>query len=190
MSLEVLRELTDLKDVYLTRHQINVSYYAALLTKAMELDKFMCVIRRAALFHDVGKIGIPNEILFKPGRLTPEEWVFMKSHPITGSELVANDQYMKKLSGYREMVAAIRHHHEHWDGSGYPNRLKGNDIPLAARIISIADAFDAMTTSRPYQKSMSIYDALCEIKGCAGSQFDPILANLFSNINLGGDLVV
>jgi HD-GYP domain-containing protein (c-di-GMP phosphodiesterase class II) len=122
----------------------------------------------AALLHDVGKIDEKfGPILAKEGRLTPEEWEIMKRHPIRGAELVG------LLSSLRDIVPAIRHHHENWDGTGYPDGLVGERIPLASRIIMFADTLDAITTDRPYRKALGIEEARAEFIRFRGKQFDP-----------------
>jgi HD-GYP domain-containing protein (c-di-GMP phosphodiesterase class II) len=129
-----------------------------------------------ALLHDVGKIGIQDAILLKPGALTDEEWAVMRRHPLIGAEIL---QRLTHLEGAREIVVA---HQERWDGSGYPAGLKGTAIPLCARIFAVADAFDAMTSDRPYRKKMTYADARKEIERCAGTQFDPEVVEAFLGI--------
>lgn len=126
------------------------------------------------LLHDIGKIGVPDSILLKPGTLDEHEFALMKRHVTLGQRILDEIPY---LSGTASNIAAA--HHERWDGTGYPNRLRGNAIPLAARIFSIIDAFDAMTTDRPYRQALSTDHALREIEKQAGSQFDPHLAKTF-----------
>ena len=123
--------------------------------------------------HDIGKVGVPESILCKEGPLTSEEWDVMRSHPLVGVDIVAPMGFLA------ETVTLIRHHHERFDGSGYPDGLAGGSIPLAARIFAVADAFDAMTSDRPYRDSMGIERALHEIRGGSGSQFDPEIVRTF-----------
>jgi HD-GYP domain-containing protein (c-di-GMP phosphodiesterase class II) len=120
-------------------------------------------------------VGIPDNILLKPGKLTNEEFDVIKRHPDIGADI------LKPLPPMAKETEIIRHHHERYDGYGYPAGLKGNDIPYLSRIITLADSFDAMTSDRPYRKGMSIQDALEEIKRCKGKQFDPSLADTFIN---------
>lgn len=126
------------------------------------------------LLHDLGKIGIPDAILLKPGRLTARELEEMRYHPILGERLVARIPYLNGLA--RQVVAA---HHERWDGSGYPRRVAGEHIPLAARVFSVVDAFDAMANDRPYRQALPVDVAVAEIAFGAGSQFDPAVAEAF-----------
>lgn len=124
-------------------------------------------LRIAGLLHDVGKIGIPDSILNKPGRLTKEEWELVRTHPSVGASILA------KAPLLTEVMPIVLGHHEHFDGSGYPHRLAREDIPLGARILAVADAYDAMTSHRPYRPAMSHEDALAELKANAVRQFDP-----------------
>jgi putative two-component system response regulator len=126
-----------------------------------------------SLLHDVGKIGIPEAILSKPGPLTEEEWTVMRRHPEIGERIC------KPLVLSRDFAPIIRHHHERWDGAGYPDGLRGDRVPLGARIVSLADAFDAMTHDRPYRPAMGLDRAIDELKSLAGIQFDPGLVPLF-----------
>jgi putative nucleotidyltransferase with HDIG domain len=126
-----------------------------------------------SLLHDIGKMGLRDNIINKPGPLSPEEWVQMKMHPVVGAQIV---EKMEFLTG---AIDIVRHHHESWDGKGYPDGLAGPAIPLNARIVTIADSFDAMTTDRPYRKALSIAEAVRRLKESAGVQFDPDLAKVF-----------
>ena len=123
--------------------------------------------RLAALMHDVGKLGVPTAVLAKPGKLTADEYDAMKNHPVRGHEIVA------EIDLLQDALAGIRHHHERMDGSGYPDGLSGDQIPLVARIIMVCDAFDSMTSTRAYRKPMTMSEALSELRRCAASQFDP-----------------
>jgi HD-GYP domain-containing protein (c-di-GMP phosphodiesterase class II) len=130
-------------------------------------------IEHGALLHDIGKIGVPDHILYKPGPLTPEEWEVMKQHPVIGYKMCM------KIEMLRPAAPIVLHHHERWDGRGYPYGLNGAEIPLGARIFAIADTLDAMTSDRPYRKALSFAQAREEIERCAGSQFDPELVRVF-----------
>ncbi|OYT70908.1 MAG: hypothetical protein CFK49_11555 [Armatimonadetes bacterium JP3_11] len=133
-------------------------------------------IERGALLHDIGKIGVPDSILYKPGPLTPEEWEIMKQHPVIGYRMCM------KVDELRSAAPIVLHHHERWDGGGYPYGLAGEAIPLGARIFAIADTLDAMTSDRPYRKALSFAEAREEIIRCAGKQFDPEMVKLFLEI--------
>ena len=168
-----LARAVDARDPYTRQHSIGVSKLATRLAKSMRLDKDnVNRIRMAGLLHDVGKIGIPDCILNKPGRLTDEEMLTIKSHPIVSAQIIQS-------TSLKEMVTIVRAHHERWDGQGYPDGLEAESIPLEARILAVADTFDAMTTDRPYRKALSTEDALAEIDRCSGTQFDPDICLIF-----------
>ena len=130
-------------------------------------------VKTAAILHDIGKIMVPPEILNKPGRLTEDEFEIIRKHPETGYQI------LKSVDEYSSFATDVLHHHERMDGKGYPEGLTGNDIPLVARIISVADAYEAMTASRPYQTPRSKDSAVEELLRCSGSQFDPEIVDLF-----------
>ena len=136
-----------------------------------------------ALLHDIGKIGVSDTILRKPERLTGDEWIEMRRHPIIG------EQICRPLASSREFAPIVRHHHERWDGLGYPDRLKGDEIPIGARIVGLADAFDAMTHDRPYRAARSPDEAIDLIAGEAGRQFDPGLVESFATLVDGDELI-
>jgi putative nucleotidyltransferase with HDIG domain len=131
-------------------------------------------VRLGALLHDVGKLAIPDRILEKPGPLDPLEWEFMRSHTLIGQRI------LEGAPALRDVAALVRASHEHFDGNGYPDGLRGEDIPAGARIIAVCDAFDAMTRSRPHRPAMSAEAALAELDRCAGSQFDPAVVHAFA----------
>ncbi len=133
-------------------------------------------MRRAAVLHDIGKIGIPDYILNKPLPLTEEEWKTVKLHPVRGEAICS------KLKFAQEILPIIRHHHERYDGTGYPDGLKGENIPFLARIVSIADTVDAITSQRTYRMARSMEYALDELRRCSGTQFDSFLAEAFIEI--------
>lgn len=168
-----LAKAVDARDPYTRLHSKRVSDLSKKLAKFMGLDnETINRIEVAGILHDVGKIGIPDNILNKPGRLTNEEMITIKNHPVLSAQMI-------RSTSLKELVPIIRAHHERWDGSGYPIGLKGEKIPLEARILALADSFDAMTSDRPYRKTLSVEDALKEIKSCAGTQFDPQLVEYF-----------
>ncbi len=172
--IKTLINAVEAKDIYTRGHSERVTKYTILLAKELNLNgKELENIFLSALLHDIGKIGINEAILLKPGKLTPEEFEEIKKHPIIGERIMA------PITALKDVLPGIRNHHERWDGRGYPDGLKGEDIPLAGRIIALADTFDAMTSDRPYRKALPVKVALEEIKRCAGSQFDPYIAEKF-----------
>lgn len=157
------------KDPYTRGHAERVSRLSELVARAYGLpDDQSRVIRYAALMHDIGKLGVESKILKKPGKLTPEEYEHMKVHPIRGVEIIGEIDLLEIA------LTGVRHHHERVDGGGYPDGLEGDEIPLFARLIMVADAFDSMTSTRVYRKAKTIEEALSEIHRCEGTQFDPV----------------
>ena len=170
--LETLSEIIDLRDPYVLGHSKQVSYYATEIAKSLKLnDRQVDLIRKGALLHDIGKLGIPEEILSKPSRLTAEEYEIIKRHAALGAELVGRSPSLRSL------IPIIRHHHEFFNGAGYPDGLKGNQISIEARIVAIADAIEAMSSDRPYRKALPPTSVISEIKKYAGSQFDPLVVD-------------
>jgi response regulator RpfG family c-di-GMP phosphodiesterase len=181
-QLEVIRRLgraAEFRDDDTGLHIYRMSRACVLLAKAAGLSERDCeLLLEAAPMHDVGKIGIADEILLKPGRLEPEEFEIMKSHTTIGSELLSGSS-----SPVMQMAQVIAlSHHEKWDGSGYPQGLKGEDIPLLARICCVCDVFDALISERPYKKAWTVAEAAAEIEKSAGTHFDPHLADLFGQL--------
>ena len=176
-NFDVLQGLVvtiDHKDRYTKRHSEDVACYALFLAARMGLDETeSAVLRTAGLLHDIGKIGIPDDILRKPGRLSPYEYEIVKQHVALG------DLIVRDLPDIERVRAGIRHHHERWDGQGYLDRLEQMQIPLVARILAVGDAFSAMTTTRPYRKALSVQQALDELRAAAGTQLDPDLVAAF-----------
>jgi putative two-component system response regulator len=156
-----------------------MSHYCARLGRAVGLSESECeMLLHASPMHDIGKIGIPDRVLLKEGRLSPEEWEIMRTHAEIGAKLLEGSN-----SPIMHMAADIaRTHHEKWDGSGYPNRLKGEDIPLAGRIVALCDVFDALTSERPYKKAWKLEDVMDELDRLSGSHFDPRLVAAFKEI--------
>jgi len=134
------------------------------------------------LLHDIGKIGIPDAILLKPGPLTPEEWKVMRTHPEIGKRLI------ERIPFLRGAIPIVYSHHEKWDGSGYPRGLGGADIPLGARIFAVVDAFDAMTFGRPFRRPLTVGAALAELDRCSGTQFEPAVVRAFVDACDAGDV--
>lgn len=176
-TLRALSVALDVRDRELEGHSQRVARYMELMARELRLPKVdLPTLRRGALLHDLGKIGIPDEILRKAGELASSEWTIMKRHPAYGARILAGIPF---LSGAAEIV---RHHHEHYDGTGYPDGLAGDEIPVGARIFALADAFDAMTSDRSYRTAISVADARREIERCSGGQFDPTIATAFLGI--------
>jgi putative two-component system response regulator len=180
--LEIIRRLgraAEYRDNETGLHIIRMSQYSAFLGKAVGLSDAECeMLLNASPMHDIGKIGIPDRILLKPGQFEPDEWEIMKTHPAIGAEI---------LSGHHaelmEMARSIAlSHHEKWDGSGYPNGLAGESIPLAGRIVAVCDVFDALTSVRPYKHAWSVEDSIAYIGLHSGRHFDPALAQSFQEI--------
>jgi putative nucleotidyltransferase with HDIG domain len=186
-SIRSLVAAIDAKDQYTHGHSERVTAFALMVAKELKLSEHdFEVLRLAGLLHDVGKIGVPEEVLNKPGDLTDEEFEQVKLHPSHGAEIISNIQ-----SPYiPEIVAGVRHHHERWDGTGYPDGLKGEESPLIARLLTLADAFDAMTSDRPYRKGFSIERALQIVRDCAGSQFDPHMSEALCHLHERGELLL
>ncbi len=169
-----LANAVEAKDPITEHHCQRLAFLSARLTARLGLDHVAAeTIAYGALLHDVGKIGIPEHVLTKPGPLDDDEWELMRRHPEIGERIC------RPLGAGASFLPIIRHHHERWDGGGYPDRLSGEAIPLGARIVAVADAFDAMTHDRHYRRARSVADALEEVQRGAGTQFDPVLAPLF-----------
>jgi len=178
-TLEALGSALDTRDVGTHAHSRRVVGYSLSIAHAFGVDESqMRDIEHGVLLHDIGKIGIPDGILLKPGRLGAEEWKIMRTHPELGRRLV------ERIPFLRGAVPIVYHHHERWDGSGYPSGLKGEMIPLGARIFAVADAFDAMTCDRPYSVAISFEAARVEIERCAGAHFDPAVVQAFLTVPL------
>ncbi|MCG6961930.1 MAG: HD domain-containing protein [Acidobacteria bacterium] len=186
LFLETIRTLAtaiDAKDPYTRGHSERVSSYSMAIARALGLDSDQVFrVRIAAILHDVGKLGIRDNILNKPGGLTDAEYTVMRRHPEIGSQIMAPIRMLK------DIIPGIRNHHETWDGTGYPDKLKGEEIPLVARIIGVADTFDAMTTARPYQKPLELEFVLAKMRAMAGSRFDPQVVQAFLAAVEAGDI--
>lgn len=170
-TVKSLAAAIETKDIYTRGHSERVTQYSLIIAKKLavessEIEK----LRLAALLHDIGKIGIDESILRKPAKLTPSEFEEIKKHPIYAANI------LESIPQLHEIIPAIKHHHERFDGNGYPNGLKGDKIPYLARIIAIADTFDAMSSDRPYRKALPVHVCLQEILNCSGTQFDPDIA--------------
>lgn len=176
-----LAEALEKRDYYTGGHANRVSTYCMSIGSKLNLgEKEMESLWLASILHDVGKIGVEDRVLQKSGPLDEEEFAVMSRHSEYGSEILSH------IKSHRAVIPGVRGHHEKYDGSGYPDKLKGNEIPLVARIISVADAFDAMTSDRPYRKSLSHRQAFEELVRCKGTQFDPDVVDAFLAANKHG----
>ncbi len=176
--VQCLGKAAEYRDNETGMHILRISHFARTIAKAIGFsDEQADELLHAAPMHDVGKIGIPDAILLKPGKLTAEEWEVMRQHPAIGARIIG--EHKSSLLQLAANIALC--HHEKWDGSGYPNGLAGEDIPLEARIVSLVDVFDALTSVRPYKKAWPIEEALEFIRDQSGSHFDPMLVDVFIN---------
>ena len=177
VTLEALGDALDLKDSETEGHSKRVTAYTIALARAMGISPVdIKIIARGAFLHDIGKMAIPDEILRKPGKLTSEEEEIMRDHCTRGYHI------LRKIPFLSEAAAIVYTHQEHFDGNGYPSRLRGNEIPIGARIFAVADAMDAITSDRPYRKARSFDEARQEILRCSGTQFDPNVVEVFLKI--------
>jgi len=175
-TLGALSSAVDAKDPYTHGHSQRVAEYAVLAAREMDFgSRFITMLKIAGQLHDFGKIGVKERILSKQGRLDESEKLAMNEHPVIGAQILG------KFKSFSDIVPGIRHHHEHFDGGGYPKGLKGEDIPVVGRLIAVADAYDAMTTDRPYRVKLDHREALIELKNYAGTQFDPRVVDAFIN---------
>lgn len=176
-TIVTLSAIAESKDFYTDKHMKDIAEYSVDIARTLGLSETDVEhIRMAALLHDLGKIIVPDNILKKPGRLSEEEMAIIRKHPSQGAKMI------ESIEPLREAREIIRHHHECFDGSGYPDGLKGEEIPIGARIIAVADAFDAMTTNRPYRKALPMEKVVQELKEFSGIQFDPTIVDAFIGI--------
>jgi putative nucleotidyltransferase with HDIG domain len=167
------------KDRYLKGHSARVALYSAEIAQTMGMTADLVeVVRRGAMLHDLGKLSIMDTILRKPERLTAEEFTIIKSHPVVGAKILEPLRFLARET------CAVRHHHERWDGTGYPDGLKGEDIPIVARVVTVADVFDAITSNRPYRTALALSEAREEISRGVGSHFDPVVVEAFMRVPL------
>lgn len=176
-TIKAIVAAVDAKDSYTRGHSDRVRELSVAIARELKLpEREQEVIEYMALLHDTGKIGVSESILNKPGRLTDKEYQVIQEHPVIGARIVSEVDFFKKAS------TIVRHHHEWYNGEGYPDGLKGEDIPLGARIIAVADAFDAITSERPYRRSRSVAEAMAELEANAGRQFDPGVVEAFLRV--------
>ncbi|RPH59368.1 MAG: HD domain-containing protein [Chloroflexi bacterium] len=182
-TLAALSSALDARDRETEGHSLRVSHVACALGRRLGMnDEQAKVMERGALLHDIGKIGVSDAVLLKPGKLNDEEWEFMRQHPDIGSHIIEGIPFLQ------EAMPVIRFHHERWDGSGYPMGLKENAIPLMARIFGVVDVFDALTSNRPYRTPMTMDEAVAYLETQAGSAFDPFIVTEFSKMARDGTL--
>lgn len=176
-SLDAMVSAIESRDCETKHHCRRVQVYAVMLAQRLDVSPEQLVdISYGSLLHDVGKIGVPDSILLKPGKLTDAEWQVMRRHTIIGHQMLSKIKFLRGASDI------VLHHHERWDGGGYPHGISGEEIPLGARIFSIIDTYDAMTSKRPYKEALPIATARAEIERCAGTQFDPRIVKEFLRI--------
>jgi putative two-component system response regulator len=179
-TLRALVTALDTRDTETQGHSLRVVRYTLRLADLLDIhDKeTLKIFEYGALLHDIGKIGIPDAILRKPGKLTPDEWVIMKTHPVIGYKVLRNIKFLEAAS------QIVLHHHEYFTGGGYPDGLSGETIPIGSRIFNVADTVDAMTSDRPYRKALTLDVTAAELQKCAGTQFDPTVVEAFLSIDL------
>lgn len=176
-TIETLRFTVEAKDTYTRGHSDRVAEYSELIGKALGLPETdLKTLKIGGLFHDIGKIGIPDSILLKTTKLDNDEYSEIKNHPAIGAHIISN------ATIFKDIIPIVKHHHERYDGNGYPSKLQGEDIPYLARITAVADAFDAMTSKRSYRDSLTLEAVREEIEKNMGTQFDPEIAKVFLHI--------
>ena len=178
-TIAALAATLETRDSTTGEHIRRTQGLAKRIAEALDLNSdSIRVVRYASVLHDIGKVGIPDAILNKPGKLDESEWEFMRRHPRIGADVVG------RIDGFEEIAAAVLAHHERYDGGGYPSGLKGDEIPIEARIISVVDTYDTMTSDRPYRRALSHDTAIVELSRCAGTQFDTRVVEAFCSMGL------
>jgi len=184
--LSTVRALTtaiDASDPFTRGHSERVTAYSVAIARKLGLaERRVVAIEYAGLLHDMGKIAVQHDVLLKPGKLSEEEWALMRLHPETGAKIVSDLSFLK---GAREVVL---YHHERYDGQGYPDGLQGSEIPIEARIVKVADAFDAMLSDRPYRKGLTVDEAVAELEVGRGTEFDPKIVDVFLELIRQGEV--
>lgn len=176
-TIGILRQTVEAKDPYTRGHSDRVSEFSVLIGKKMGLDdETLHTLKIGGLFHDIGKIGIPDSILLKESKLSDEEYSQIKNHPTIGAHMLGD------AAVFKDIIPIVKHHHERFDGRGYPSQLAGENIPFIARIAAVADTFDAMTSKRTYRAALPLSVVKEEIEKCSGTQFDPKIAKVFLDI--------
>ncbi|MCB0035264.1 MAG: HD-GYP domain-containing protein, partial [Anaerolineales bacterium] len=170
-------KIFDARDPYVGGHAAQVAAYAVAIGQELGLSvEQLEVLRQSGYLHDIGKIAIPEAILHKPSKLTDEEYELLKHHANIGADFIETSQ------GLRHLAPFVRHHHERWDGRGYPDGLSAQDIPLEARILNVCDSVEAMASDRPYHRALSTEEIIAEVERCAGTQFDPAVVQAFVRV--------
>ena len=176
-TVKILRQTVEAKDPYTRGHSDRVSAFAVALGKQLGLgESDLETLRVGGLFHDIGKIGVPDNVLTKDDRLTENEFSQIKEHPTIGAHILGNAKV------FQDIIPIVKHHHERYDGHGYPAKLAGEEIPYLVRIVTVVDTFDAMTSNRSYRKALPLETVITEIEKCKGTQFDPAIADAFLKI--------
>ena len=182
-TIKTLAAAIDAKDQYTHGHSERVSSFSMAISRHLGLtQEEVFRVHIAAILHDVGKLGIRESILNKPGGLSDEEFDIMRQHPSIGAQIMSPIRMLK------DIIPGIRNHHETWNGKGYPDQLNGEEIPMVARIIGVADTFDAMTTTRPYQQAMTLDYVLDKMRSMSGTRFDPVVIDAFIAAVEAGDI--
>ena len=184
-TIRMLAAAVEARDPYTGGHLERVTHYALAIARSLGwTGERITEAEMGAILHDIGKIGIHDAILRKAGPLTDEEWVHMRSHPVIGTQILRGISFLEPVIPY------VRHHHERWDGKGYPDGLAGENIPIGGRLIAVADAFDAMTSSRPYRPALPVDAALAELRSSTGRQLDPRIVEAFMSAYDRGEIRV
>lgn len=188
-SIHALAASIEAKDKYTKGHSERVTCYSLMIADELQLDeKQRTVVELAGLLHDVGKIGVPENVLCSKNRLSDEEFSQMQEHPGRGSEIILKMPELARLASVKEVASAARHHHEKYNGTGYPDKLAGDKIPLPSRILAVADTFDAITSTRTYRPGQPPEKALAILRECAGTQVDPAILQAFERVYARGDV--
>jgi putative nucleotidyltransferase with HDIG domain len=175
--LSMLTRAIEARDPYTRGHSSRVTDMAEAVARALGWsEERIASLRVGGPLHDIGKLAVSDEVLCKEGRLDDDELAQIREHPKIGAKLLL------RVTALREAIPYVLYHHERWDGTGYPSGKRGEEIPVEARVLAIADAFDAMTSDRPYRNALSREDALAEVERCAGTQFDPMIARVFLEV--------
>jgi putative nucleotidyltransferase with HDIG domain len=183
--LSMLTSAIEARDSYTQGHSARVTALAEEVARRLGWSpEQLATLRIGGPLHDIGKLAVSDEVLRKEGRLEPEELDQIRQHPTIGARILL------RMAALREAIPYVLYHHERWDGSGYPSGKAGEEIPLEARVLAVADAFDAMTSDRPYRRALSREEALAEVERCAGTQFDPKIARAFLEVFAEAELPV